>query len=200
MVTKRFLFTAALTLAACSPSGERAPEGTPSNDVAPAAHDNVAVPRAPAPENEATPTNTAAPTPPPDRTPVSEAPFTETSAQGAANVVQTYYALIEGGRAADAWRLWGGGGEASNLSQAAFAERLRRYRDYHAEVFAPGEMEGAAGSSYVDVPVRTYGHSADGRAFSRRGTVTLRRVNDVPGSTAEQRRWHLYRSDVEPPA
>src|SRR3546814_7057522 len=30
-----------------------------------------------------------------DKTPVSEAPFTETSAQGAANVVQIYYALLE---------------------------------------------------------------------------------------------------------
>ena len=196
-LSKHLFLAVAATLAACAPSGgERANVS---------AETNLAVPVPVEANASAPPGNAAAeapvePTRPSDRTPVSEAPFAETSAQGAANVVQTYYALLEAGRAADAWRLWGGGGEASNLSQAAFAERLRRYRDYHAEVFAPGAMEGAAGSSYVDVPVRVYGHTADGRAFSRRGTVTLRRVNDVPGSTAEQRRWHLYRSDVEPPA
>ena len=43
---------------------------------------------------------------PDDRTPVSEAPFTPESAQGAAQVVQTYFALLEGGRAADGRPSW----------------------------------------------------------------------------------------------
>src|SRR5687768_10913820 len=43
---------------------------------------------------------------PDDRTPISEAPFTEESAQGAASVVQSYHALIESGRYDQAWRLW----------------------------------------------------------------------------------------------
>ncbi|HST36374.1 MAG TPA: hypothetical protein VLK25_07070, partial [Allosphingosinicella sp.] len=72
------------------------------------------------------------------------------------------------------------------------------YEDYHAEVFAPGEIEGAAGSLYVGVPVRIYGRRIGGGAFSTRGTITLRRVNDVPGSSAEQRRWHIMRSGAEP--
>jgi hypothetical protein len=189
---------AALILAACAPEGT--PDRNLANETAPAPAGNASG-SAPAPvDNEAAPANAVATAPPADQAPVSEAPFAETSAQGAANVVQAYYALLESGRAAEAFRLWSGGGEASGLTEAAFAGRLRRYRDYHAEVFAPGAIEGAAGSLYVEVPVRAYGHDAAGRAFSRRGTVTLRRVNDVPGSTAEQRRWHLYRSDIEPPA
>jgi len=197
---RRFVCAATLVLAACAPSGTA--DDNAANVAAPATPaDNAAgpAPAAAAAANGSQPASAVATAPPDDRTPVSEAPFTETSAQGAANVVQTYYALLEAGRAAEAFSLWSGGGESSGLSATAFAERRRRYRDYHAEVFAPGAIEGAAGSLYVDVPVRSYGHDAEGRAFSLRGTVTLRRVNDVPGSTAEQRRWHLYRSDVEPP-
>jgi len=56
-------------------------------------------------------------------------------------------------------------------------------------------MEGAAGSSYVDFPVQLYGRTNDGKEFNSRGTMTLRRANDVPGSTAEQRKWHIYKAD-----
>jgi hypothetical protein len=127
---------------------------------------------------------------PDDRTPLSEAPFAENSAQAAANVVQTYYALVEAGRFAEARRLWPG--EASG-SEAAFAARFAGYGEYHAQVGAPGGIEGAAGSSYVEVPVVLYGRLKGGEAFNRKAVVTLRRVNDVPGSTAEQRRWHISR-------
>jgi hypothetical protein len=128
---------------------------------------------------------------PDDRTPISEAPFTETSAQGAANVVQTYFALVEAGKYQQAWQLWSGGGNASGMSAAEFAKSFARYREYHANVGAPGRIEGAAGSLYVEVPVQIYGRLANGRPFNLRGPVTLRRVNDVPGSTAEQRKWHI---------
>src|SRR3546814_14408043 len=41
-----------------------------------------------------------------DKTPVSEAPFTETGAQGAANVVQIYYALLDAKQYEQAWNYW----------------------------------------------------------------------------------------------
>lgn len=129
---------------------------------------------------------------PDDRTPLSEAPFTEDSAQGAANVVQTYYALL-GGRAFDkAWVLWRDGGKASGQPTAtAFAASFDRYAQYNAEVGGPGAIEGAAGSLYVTVPVVIYGRLKTGEEVHEKGQATLRRVNDVPGSTAEQRRWHI---------
>lgn len=126
-----------------------------------------------------------------DSTPVPEAPFTPTSAQGAANVVQTYYALLESRRYADAWRLWGGGGAASGKSLAAFAADFARYREYHAEIGAPGRIEGAAGSLYTTVPVRLYGRLRSGTPFREAAIVTLRRVNEVPGATPAERRWHI---------
>ena len=52
-------------------------------------------------------------------------------------------------------------------------------------------MEGAAGSSYVTVPIVLYGTDSTGKSFSRSGEAVLRCVNEVPGSTEAQRRWHI---------
>ena len=121
---------------------------------------------------------------PADRTPVSEAPFSPTSAQGAANVVQTYYALLEARQYDQAYALWSDGGKASGMSAADFAASFDKYKDYHANVGAPGRVEGAAGSLYVEVPVQVYGTLERGGEFNMRGPLRLRRVNDVPGSSA----------------
>jgi membrane-bound inhibitor of C-type lysozyme len=134
---------------------------------------------------------------PDDRTPVSEAPFTEDSAQGAANVVQTYYALLESGRYAQAYRLWAPG--RAGMSAGDFAKSFARYSEYHAQVGAPGRTEGAAGSRYVSVPVQVYGMPKGGGAqFNLLGSVSLRRAGEVDGATPEQRRWHLYSIDLKP--
>lgn len=186
------LAAAAAALAACS--APVAPKGDEvANDSAPAA-------AAKAPERTVQPPAPGTPGGlPDDRTPVSEAKFDPKSAQGAADVVQTYYALLEAGRYSDARRLWSGGGEASGSGEAAFAAGFASYSEYHAQVGAPGAMEGAAGSSFVEVPVVIYGRRKGGEAFSRKAAVTLRRVNDVPGSSAEDRRWHI-RTIAEAPA
>ena len=187
-----FLLIPACALAACTPQ---------SNNMT--ALDNEA-----ATITEKLETPTPAPLAPPapgepggldnDTTPVSEAPFTPDSAQGAANVVQTYQGLLEAGRYGEAWRLWADDGRASGMSEADFAASFRRYREYHARVGAPGEIEGAAGSLYVEVPVQVYGRLGDGRPFNMLGPMTLRRVNDVPGSTPAQRRWHIAESGIRP--
>ena len=83
---------------------------------------------------------------PDDRTPISEGPFTPDSAQGAANVVQTYYALIGEKKYADAWKLWSDGGKASGMTQQAFAASFDKYASSNAQVGAPGDIEGGVGS------------------------------------------------------
>lgn len=123
---------------------------------------------------------------PDDRTPVSEAPFTPTSAQGGADVVQVYFALVEAGRYAEAWKLRGG-----SAGQTEFARSFAAYDSYHGLVGAPGPVEGAAGSLYLEVPVQIYGRWKDGREMHQGGVAVLRRVNDVPGASAEQRSWRI---------
>jgi hypothetical protein len=121
-----------------------------------------------------------------DRTPVSEARFTRQSAQGAANLLQTYYALIEAGKYAEAFRLRE---PSEGVTLDRFAESFDRFSEHHANVGAPSEPQGAAGSLYVEVPVQLYGRLKDGRPFSNAGTVTLRRSNSVPGGSRE---WRIY--------
>ena len=134
---------------------------------------------------------------PDDRTPVAEGKFAPDSAQGAANVVQIYYASIEGGKYAAARALWGNGGEDSKASPAAFAAGFARYKEYHANIGGPGEIEGAAGSRYVTVPVQIYARLKDGRPDYQTGNVVLRRT-EVDGATPEQRKWHIYSIDLKP--
>jgi hypothetical protein len=126
---------------------------------------------------------------PDDRTPVSEGPIDPKSAQGAGQVLQTYFALAEQGKFAEADKAWSDG--AAKLD-------LAKYKEVHANIGGPGDMEGAAGSSYVDFPVQLYGRTKDGKKFNSRGTMTLRRVNDVDGSTAEQRKWHIAKAEFPP--
>lgn len=132
---------------------------------------------------------------PDDRTPIAEGPIDPKSAQGAASVLQSYYALIEAKKYRQAYALWQG---RNPKSEAAFIKQFDVFSEYHANIGAPGDAEGAAGSSYVTVPVQIYGREKSGKAFNLRGEATLRRVNDVDGSTAAQRRWHIEKIDAKP--
>jgi len=196
------LLPALLLLASCSREAEQPAPARPkaaSSATLPAAEQT----EEPKPSSEATaPVTPPAPgTPgglPDDRTPISEAPFTPTSAQGAANVVQIYYALISEGRYENAWRLWTEGGHGSGMTADAFSKGFAAFASYNANIGAPGEIEGAAGSLYVSVPVQVYGRRKSGEPVYLLGQATLRRVNDVPGSTPEQREWHISRIELKP--
>lgn len=129
---------------------------------------------------------------PVDPAPLEEGAIDPDSAQGAAQVVQGYYGLLEEKRFEDAQDLWDPAGAIGMQDDARFAARFRGFSEIHANIGAPSDPEGAAGSSYVTVPVQVYGRiAATGKPFYTLRQVVLRRVNDVPGSTAEQRRWHI---------
>ena len=87
---------------------------------------------------------------------------------------------------------WGEKGERSGLSPQQFAHRWDSLLTPKVS-FGEGSQEGAAGSVYYTAPVTI----ADGpRRLS--GEVVLRRVNDVPGATPEQLRWHIEATTVVP--
>ena len=165
------IFCLALLVIGCSAEPER---NVASNDIAPvesggpAATANVATPLPPDSQAEAE---------------VAKSP------QAAAAVLRRYFALITAGSDAEAARLWGDSDRA-----AAFAADLRKLGDFRPSIAAPGRVEGAAGSLYVDIAFQLL---RGGRSLAD-GTAVLRRVNDVPGSTAEQRRWHIERMTLQP--
>ena len=115
-------------------------------------------------------------------------PIDPKSAEGAGQVVQHYGALIEQGRWKEAAAYWGDAAAA-----AGFENQLRARGLKHLEIGEPGQPEGAAGSIYVTMPVFFYEGSKRAAA-----DIILRRVNDVPGSTEAQRRWHIERIEWKP--
>lgn len=135
---------------------------------------------------------------PDDRTPLEEpvGSIDPKSAESAGQVMQLFGGLLEQRKFADAYKLWSDNGSASGMTEAQFVASYAKYSEIHSQVGRPGESEGAAGSTYIDVPFRLYGKTTSGGPFNMVGTVTLRRVNDVPGSTEEQRRWHIYKSGL----
>jgi hypothetical protein len=137
---------------------------------------------------------------PDDRAPLEEpsGPIDPASAEAAGQVVQRYGGLLEQREFARARKLWGKGGEASGLSERQFVAAYGKYASIHSEVGRPADMEGAAGSAYVTVPFRLHGTLKSGGTFNLVGPLTLRRVNDVPGSTEAQRRWHIEKSGLKP--
>lgn len=132
--------------------------------------------------------------------PLAEGTIDPRSPQGAAQLVQGYYGLLEEKRFADAQKLWGDHGTYAEQDPSAFAARFVGFSEIHANIGAPGDGEGAAGSLYVSVPVQVYARvAATGKPWYALRSVTLRRVNDVDGSTAAQRTWHIDSIGPFPP-
>ena len=58
--------------------------------------------------------------------------------------------------------------------------------------FGPGDQEGAAGSSFYEAPILLI-DTGSASHKQKEGTITLRRVNDVPGAEDWQLAWHVER-------
>jgi hypothetical protein len=86
-------------------------------------------------------------------------------------------------------RAWGA---ASGVTAATLKAAYDR-ADRPVLEIGKAEAEGAAGSLYYEAPV-VLRFGAD--APPERGTLTLRRVNDVDGATPEQLRWHIERATI----
>ena len=172
MKSNIFVLFALLGASSCDVASRERPVEKDLNVAAPAAAEPVEAPK-PAPLVE------------------PRGPIDPKSVEAAGQVAQSYGALVEQGRWTEAAKLWG-----SDQAAVEFAAGLKPNRETHLEIGEPGRPEGAAGSVYVSMPVSFYGKRADGSAFRTPSTVILRRVNDVPGSSEEQRRWHIER--IEP--
>lgn len=89
-------------------------------------------------------------------------------------------------------RAWCQFGDTGGASAQSFAE-FRRDWDARGKITVAvpsGTMDGAAGSSYYTVPTRVAIAEPDGEVVLM-GDVILRRVNDVPGASEEELRWHI---------
>jgi hypothetical protein len=170
-----------LALASCGPS--RNPEQ---------ATNNAASPILPAPS--APPGVSNAPVPAPGRKQLTNpqtAPTVDPKSPRAAELlVASFIRLLNQGKLAEAYMLLGPGAPP----RSEFDARFSPYSHFEVTAGKAGEPEGAAGSIYIEVPLTVSG-TEHGRHVDRSGNAVLRRVNDVPGSTDEQRHWHIERID-----
>jgi len=112
------------------------------------------------------------------------------SNEAAEELVEGFVRLLNAGRFNDAYMLLG----PNAPPRPQFDERFKGYSSLSVSSGAAGLQDGAAGSIYVSVPLKISGRLR-GQQVDKDGTAVLRRVNDVPGSTEAQRRWHIERID-----
>lgn len=125
-------------------------------------------------------------------------PDSEKTPAAARAVVEHYYAALDRRAYGDAYALWSAGGKASGQTPAAFAAGFAQTASTRVRTGAPSRAEGAAGSLFIEVPVEVEATLADGTSQRFAGRYTLRRVNDVPGASAEQLRWRIAGASLAP--
>lgn len=131
----------------------------------------------------------------PHPTPTATTPNDETSPEAAEAVLRAYYDAIAARRYESAYGLWWNAGGASNQTFDQFRDGFAETAGVEATIEAPGRVEGAAGSRYVDVPVTIRARTRDGESQCFTGSYTLRR-SEVDGAGEEQRRWHIYSASM----
>lgn len=117
------------------------------------------------------------------------------SADDAASVVRAYYRAINERRYPDAYRLWASDGAASGKNLEAFREGFGSTASVDVVFGTPGRIEGAAGSRYVEIPVRITTVAKNGGRQTFIGSYTLRR-SVVDGATPEQRAWRIHSAQI----
>ena len=178
--TATAIFAAMVGLSACRQGTNNQPQA--NLEEANAAAENAALtPEAPEASRTKAATNASLSEP--------KGPIDPKSVEAAGQVVQHYGALIERSRWLEAERLWGDINQARQFATGLSA----RFQEKHLEIGDLGGTEGAAGSIYTTVPVVFYGQSHHDETLRLPASITLRRVNDVPGSTDRQREWHIER-------
>ena len=136
-------------------------------------------------------TSASTPVPVPD----SIATADSTSPARAVAWIQDYYRAINEQRYRDAYAHWAGGGQASGKSFEEFRNGFAETDRVEVTVGTPGPIGAAAGSRYVEVPVRIQARSRAGAMQNYSGSYTLR-LSVVDGATPEQRSWHIYSAAV----
>ena len=116
--------------------------------------------------------------------------------QEPAQVIRNYYSAIARRDYKQAYSAWEENGTASHQSFDQFKQGFANTASVAVEIGTPSRLDGAAGSIYIEIPVTVTAVTKNGTRQRFRGSYVLRRINNVPGSTLEQRRWHLYSANL----
>lgn len=119
----------------------------------------------------------------------------EPTPEDAVAVVRDYYESINSRSYARAYSLWSDSGRSSGQSPQQFADGFADTASVVVEVQAPGAVDAAAGSRYIEVPVAISATQNDGSVRKYVGAYVLRRAV-VDGASAEQRAWRIGSADL----
>lgn len=126
---------------------------------------------------------------------MESAPSSEPGVEDAVLVVHDYYAAINARNYAMAYALWSDAGRSSGQTPQQFADGFRDTRQVNVQIDAPGRLDAAAGSRYVEVPLAITAIGNDGSVHKYVGAYVLRRAV-VDGANAEQRQWRIASADI----
>lgn len=126
---------------------------------------------------------------------IEKPPFDSLGQDGAVAVIQRYYAAVNSHKYKMAYELWGNKGAASKQTFASFKNGYLNTDAVEVTIGKPGRIEGAAGSRYIRIPIKLKAITNKGVVQRFAGNYVLRRTV-VDGSSAEQRKWHLYSSHL----
>lgn len=112
-------------------------------------------------------------------------------------VVRHYYRAINAHHYRTAFKDWDHADSGVLPTGQTFTLFKRGFRDtagVTVKAGPPGEIEGAMGSSYIEVPVTVRALSVQGAVQVFKGRYTLRRSNlsVADGVTPDEQHWHLY--------
>ncbi|GAB3103763.1 hypothetical protein [Lysobacter terrae] len=120
----------------------------------------------------------------------------EPTPEDAVTVIRDYYGAINSGDFNRAYGLWSDAGRTSGQSPQQFAAGFADTTGVSVEMQAPGNVDAAAGSRYIQIPVTITATRRDGTQQRFSGRYTLRRAV-VDGATPEQRQWRIASADLK---
>jgi hypothetical protein len=115
-------------------------------------------------------------------------------AQDAVQLIRNYYRWINQKKYQGAFNIWEkreDGHAANGQSFEKFESGFGDTASVSVEIGAPGEIEGAAGSNYIQIPVVISATSTDGSQQKFAGTYTMRSSN-----MADDKSWYINSARV----
>ena len=125
----------------------------------------------------------------------AQAQAAPSTAQDPVQLIRNYYRWINQKKYAGAFAIWEMREDGTAVNGQSFAKFKSGFSDTAAvsvEIGEPGEIEGAAGSNYIEIPVVISAISKSGRLQKFAGTYTMRSSN-----VADDTSWYIYSAKVK---
>ena len=131
---------------------------------------------------------------PPPPISAAQAQSVPSTAEDAVQFIRSYYRWIDQKKYQGAFNIWEkreDGYAVNGQSLEKFAGGFSETASVSVEIGEPGEIEGAAGSSYIEIPVVISAQTKSGKAQKFAGAYTMRSSN-----MTDDRSWYIFSAKV----